>query len=300
MAHFWEIAHTIAGHIIVIKGEGSESRNAFPGGFAPFKSDQVNNQLPLFTLETGAKMSFFDAPVLHTFPFEELSCEFATGEEAYEFRMKPVESELIEDSDLILQMPFMKNVFTTNLHPSKERISEFRFLLWMAFGVAAAPHLTVAIHASVVVHQRKAILFLGESGTGKSTHTRLWLDQIPDCKLLNDDSPIVRIENGFPVCPGSPWSGKTPCYLNESYPIAAIVRLRQAPFNRIEKLSKIAAFGALYPSCPPSFAADPTLTDHVCHTLSAIIQKVSVFLLDCLPDSDAAFLVYKTILEPNS
>lgn len=170
----------------------------------------------------------------------------------------------------------------------------------MAFGVAAAPHSTVAIHASVVVHQRKAILFLGESGTGKSTHTRLWLDQIPECKLLNDDSPIVRIENRALVCHGSPWSGKTPCYLNESYPISAIVRLRQAQFNRIEKLSKIAAFGALYPSCPPSFAADPMLTDHVCHTLSAIIQKVPVFSLDCLPDSDAAFLVYKTILEPNS
>ena len=110
--------------------------------------------------------------------------------------------------------------------------SLLRFGLWMSFGIAHNPH-SIAIHSSVIVHSGRAVLFLGESGTGKSTHTRLWREHIPGAQLLNDDSPIVRVVEGVPTVFGSPWSGKTPCYRNESYPIAAFVRLVQAPHNRI-------------------------------------------------------------------
>ena len=55
---------------------------------------------------------------------------------------------------------------------------------------------------------------------------------------------------------GSPWSGKTPCDRNESCPIAAVVRLSQAPHNRIRRLRPIESIGALLPSAPPAFARD--------------------------------------------
>ena len=56
-------------------------------------------------------------------------------------------------------------------------------------------------------------MLLGKSGTGKSTHSRLWLKYIPDTKLLNDDNPAVRImDNNTIMIYGTPWSGKTPCY----------------------------------------------------------------------------------------
>lgn len=51
----------------------------------------------------------------------------------------------------------------------------------------------VAVHSSVISLDGRAVLFLGESGTGKSTHTRLWREHIPGARLLNDDSPIIRI-----------------------------------------------------------------------------------------------------------
>jgi len=83
--------------------------------------------------------------------------------------------------------------------------------------------------------------------------------------------------------------------MNESYPVAAIVRLRQSPFNHIEQLNRIEAFTALYPSCPPSFSSDPELTDQLCNSLSVLIEKIPVYLLDCLPDADAARLSFSTI-----
>lgn len=139
------------------------------------------------------------------------------------------------------------------------------------------------------------MLFLGESGTGKSTHTRLWRQHIPGAELLNDDSPVVRMTDGTPTVYGTPWSGKTPCYRNEHYPIRAIVRLSQAPHNRIRRLPTVMAIGALLPSCPPAFAYDAALQDHVCATLSDILARVPVYHLECLPDEAAARLSFTTV-----
>ena len=154
----------------------------------------------------------------------------------------------------------------------------------------------IAIHSSVIVHSGRAVLFLGESGTGKSTHTRLWREHISGAQLLNDDSPIVRVVEGVPTVFGSPWSGKTPCYRNESYPIAAFVRLAQAPHNRIARLPVVRAIGALLPSCPPAFAYDAQLQDNICDTLSQLIARVPVYQLECLPDADAARLSFETTI----
>ena len=170
-----------------------------------------------------------------------------------------------------------------------------RFACWIAYGVATAPFKTIAIHTSTIVCQSKAILFLGESGTGKSTHTRLWRKNIQGAVLLNDDSPILRIIDGEPWIYGSPWSGKTPCYKNESYPLAACVRLSQAPYNQIKRLSVTQGYGALHPSCPPDFAYSDELYDYISDTLSSLLSAVPVYHLACLPDADAAHLSHDTI-----
>ena len=135
-------------------------------------------------------------------------------------------------------------------------------------------------------------------GTGeKSTHTRLWQEHIPGARLLNDDSPIIRMYQGQATAFGSPWSGKTPCYRNISRPIAGIVRLSQAPANEITRLSILRAVGSLLPSCPPAFAYDSDLQDRICRTLSDILTQAPVWHLACLPDKAAAELSYATVLE---
>lgn len=305
----WEKFFRIADHNLVIKGVDHEEEHAFPRGFKPFETEKIESQQPLFIVNTGVSVSTDAIPAHYTFLFEELNmtCEFVAGEEYYEFRMLPnlndAHSEMhaglssipVLKESVILKMPRRDFYYITNLQPREENVSEFRFLLWNAFGIASASHSSLAIHSSVILYKGMTVLFLGETGTGKSTHTQLWLKTIQGSECLNDDSPIVRIVGGTPICFGSPWSGKGNCFRNESYPIAAIVRLRQCLYNHIERLNKIEAFSALYPSCPPAFASDSELTDHLCNTLSILIEEVPVYLMDCLPDANAASLCCSTI-----
>ena len=154
---------------------------------------------------------------------------------------------------------------------------------------------TLAIHSSCIVYKNKAVLFLGESGTGKSTHTRLWREHIDGAVLLNDDSPMIRVEDGKVWAYGSAWSGKTPCYKNERYELKACVRLSQAPYNRMQKLSVLQAYGAIHPSCAPEFAYDDALYDEVSRTIGQILSVVPFYHLACLPDGEAALLSCRTI-----
>ena len=171
----------------------------------------------------------------------------------------------------------------------------YRFALWVAYGLMTLKFATLAIHSSCIVFQGKAVMFLGESGTGKSTHTRLWREHIEGAFLLNDDSPMVRVEEGKVWVYGSAWSGKTPCYRNERYELKACVRLSQAPHNRIRKLPLLQAYASLHPSCAPEFAYDDALYDEVSRTLGQILSVTPVYHLECLPDGDAARLSCQTV-----
>lgn len=172
-----------------------------------------------------------------------------------------------------------------------------RFGLWMAFSLFGAPLGILPVHSSVVVHKGQSVLFLGESGTGKSTHSRLWLDtfRADAVRLLNDDSPILSVSGPQILVHGSPWSGKTPCYHNRSFPLLAAVRLEQHKSNIISRLSPLEAFSALYPSCPPALMYDELHTDRIVSAVSAVVSAVPLYRLQCLPDADAARLCRKTI-----
>ena len=194
-----------------------------------------------------------------------------------------------------------KLVFETNRN-AKETIfygdyaeDILRFALWLAYGLATLHTLTVSLHSSSILYKDKVVLFLGESGTGKSTHSRLWLENIKGAELFNDDSPILRVENGEIKVYGGPWSGKTPCYRKEHYPLAGCVRLSQAPYNKIFRLSKLEAYAALHPSCPPEFAYDEKLYDYISEFLGVVVSKTPVYRMEALPDAAAAELSCKTL-----
>lgn len=169
-------------------------------------------------------------------------------------------------------------------------------MLRIVFAQAILPYDAVSVHASTVLNDGKAFLFMGKSGTGKSTHSALWLRHIEGTELLNDDNPIVRIIDGEALVYGSPWSGKTPCYRNVSAPVAAMVRLKQGPRNRFESKEDIAAFGALLPGCSV-LRQDGRLHDALCATLTALTEITCVGEMECLPDKEAAEICRKGILE---
>ena len=138
-------------------------------------------------------------------------------------------------------------------------------------------------------------MFLGPSGTGKSTHARLWLQHIEGTELLNDDNPVVRIaDDGTAVVYGSPWSGKTPCYRNVSCPLGGIVMLSQAPYNKIRRLGGIEAYVALMESISGK-RWDERIADGLHETENTLASTVAVWHLACLPDQAAAELCNKTV-----
>ena len=162
--------------------------------------------------------------------------------------------------------------------------------LMVLFALATATKGTVLFHAAVVSHEGRGYMFLGPSGTGKSTHASLWVKHIEGAVLVNDDNPVVRIGNdGLAVVYGSPWSGKTPCYRNVSYPLGAIVTLSQAPYNKIEPLRGLAAYAALVPSISGMRWA-AAIADGLHQTEDRLASGVPMWHLECLPDQAAAQL----------
>jgi hypothetical protein len=182
------------------------------------------------------------------------------------------------------------------LHRKPEDTFVLNNLLMMLYAFIAAPHGVLMMHASVIKHAGHAYLFLGKSGTGKSTHSSLWLKHIPDCELLNDDNPLVKVEavGQHVQVFGSPWSGKTPCYRNEEAAAGAFVRLEQAPFNQISKVKAAPAFSYLYPSCS-CLREDAAINSAIIDSVTAAISIIPVYHLKCLPDKEAAMMCYEAV-----
>lgn len=177
---------------------------------------------------------------------------------------------------------------------AEEQSAVITWMSMMIFGQASLSHDTIMIHASVVNHQGTGIAFLGKSGTGKSTHSRLWLTHIPNTVLLNDDNPAVRITAEGIFIYGTPWSGKTPCYKNERLPLKAFVRLQQAPANTFTWQPGLKGFIAVLPSCT-AIRWNKDLFAGMNTILEKIIAEVPVGYLQCLPDADAAQLCYSSV-----
>ena len=169
--------------------------------------------------------------------------------------------------------------------------------LMVLYALSTARLGTALFHAAVIGCQGRGYLFLGKSGTGKSTHARLWLEHVPGSELVNDDNPVVRVfPDGSARVYGSPWSGKTPCYRNIDLPAGGFVQLEQAPLNAIHRLRGIAAYAVLVPSISGK-RWDRSLADGLHETENALSSAVPVWHLQCLPDEAAARLCSETVMQ---
>lgn len=167
--------------------------------------------------------------------------------------------------------------------------------LMLTYAFASATMGTLLVHASVIKHDGAGYLFLGKSGTGKSTHSSLWLKHIKDSELLNDDNPVIRVSEGGAVVYGSPWSGKTPCYKNDSASIGAFVQIRQSPENCILKERALHAFAILLPSMS-TMKWDKRVHDGICDSVGCLIAGVPLYTLRCRPDREAAEVCYAEVV----
>lgn len=170
--------------------------------------------------------------------------------------------------------------------------------IMIAYLMAIAGNGTLMIHASAVIHDGRAYLFQGVSGTGKSTHARLWTENIGGAELLNDDNPVIRFTaDGTAMAYGSPWSGKTHCYRNLSASIGAFVRIVRAKHNELRRLSPLMAYASLTASVLYLPLFGDRLREMRHRTLERIIETVPCCEMHCRPDADAALTCRKGLKE---
>jgi len=167
--------------------------------------------------------------------------------------------------------------------------------LMLIFAFAGSYRQTMLVHASCIMLGDTAYPFIAQSGTGKSTHSSLWMKYIEGAELLNDDNPIIRIlDDGRPYIYGSPWSGKTPCYRNRRARLGAVTRIDRATENSIERLKPVQAFASLLPACS-SMKWDSAVYNNLCDAVTRVIETTPVYTLHCRPDEEAARVCYEKL-----
>ena len=158
---------------------------------------------------------------------------------------------------------------------------------------------TVLIHGSSLMTDGAAVLFCAPSGTGKSTHTRLWRQVYGDkVVMINDDKPLVRMLDGIPTIYGTPWNGKHRLGTNMSAPLKNICFLQRGEQNVITEVDRAKALPTLlrYIFRPD----DPPETMAMLDTAEKISKNVRFWDLACNMDPEAAKVSYEAMIEKKS
>ena len=264
--------------------------------YAPFAIEKTDDCLFALNVECGDVPEYTEE-TRQDEEGQQIICGLtAKQESAFDFRL------FGEEMGVLVCATDYKNA--TLFVPQNQKLSSFKFAvnnaLMVLYAIATAPYNTALFHAAVVSYNDRGYLFLGKSGTGKSTHARLWLKHIAGTDLLNDDNPVVRIfEGNRAVVYGSPWSGKTPCYKNQEFALGGFVLLSQAPYNKIARLRGVQAFAALVP-CISGKRWERVIADGLHKTENALAMNVPVWYLECLPDEAAAKLCCASVSECRS
>ena len=283
-------AYKVAGHVFSLEMDGEDGAWSCLGNYAPFKCDA--SQEAIFKVKVVSDFAAAGRkPFYITDPgTPEQRIDIYTLDDGYLFEMAPFGSAPVCGA-LKVNADFSLGLLKA--YSETEYCINNALMLLYAFRTAGLG--TVEIHASVTVKDGRGFLFLGKSGTGKSTHSRLWLKNVPGSRLLNDDNPVIRLVDGIPRVFGTPWSGKTHCYINEDYPVGAFVRINRAPHNAIRMMGIAESFASLY-SSSSGLRAIKEIADGLFETVSAVVQAVPGYLLDCLPDDGAALVCSTEVL----
>lgn len=143
------------------------------------------------------------------------------------------------------------------------------------------------LHSSAVVYKDKAYLFTAPSGTGKSTHTSLWLKNLEGSYILNDDKPAIRIINDQILAFGTPFSGKNDINVNKGVPLGGITYLTRGSENHIFKVNMPQAINILLWQTTRS--ANENVMEKTSYIIDKILTKVNVYQMSC-DTSDNAFI----------
>ena len=151
---------------------------------------------------------------------------------------------------------------------------------------------TILFHGSVVAVDGVGYLFTAKSGTGKSTHTRLWREYFGDrAVMVNDDKPLLKITDSGVIAYGTPYNGKHRLGTNTSVPLKAICILTRSADNHIEAITREQAYTILLQQVYRP--ADMLKMTKTLELVDRLADSVKLYKLDCNMDISAAKIAYE-------
>ena len=149
------------------------------------------------------------------------------------------------------------------------------------------------LHGSLVDLDDEGIVFTGYSGVGKTTQAQLW-EKYLHADIINGDKLFLRCLDGQAYAYGAPWKGSSPYCLSRKVPVKAVVALRQAKENSIQKLDSLACMEYFMPHLfLPHW--DQACLNRALDAFDQILGNTPVYLLKCRPDEDAVLLTKEQI-----
>ncbi len=157
-------------------------------------------------------------------------------------------------------------------------------------------HDGMMLHSSAIMMDGKAYLFSARSGTGKSTHTKLWQKLYGEDKAVNfnDDKPAIRIIDGKVYACGTPFSGKTDINLNVIVPLQGICFIERSEENYIKRIPNIKAIPLIINQTIFK-NENEQMQQKVYDVMGKILKTTPVYILGCNISTDAAKLAHDTM-----
>ena len=150
---------------------------------------------------------------------------------------------------------------------------------------------TVLFHGSVIAVDGQGFLFTAKSGTGKSTHTRLWRELLGDkAVMVNDDKPLLHITDDGTFAYGTPYNGKHHLGCNMSVKLKGICILTRGEKNSIVRISKAEAYSMLIQQVYRP--ADPIQMQKTLKLVDKLAAVTGLYRLSCNMDIEAAEVAY--------
>ncbi len=209
-------------------------------------------------------------------------------------RGKPYEVSEDMVPDITLTLEEKKIKYYLEKYPQMNQ-NEWEYMLYgSAFYNELTAHNGMLLHASGVVVDGVAYLFSAPCGTGKSTHTSLWLKIFGDkAFIINDDKPAIRIIDGVAYIYGTPFSGKHDISKNVRARLGGICFISQSPDNEISVMDSGSVIVAVMEQTIRNLSMENT--DKMLSVLDEVLNSVKVWSLKCNMDPSAAILSYETM-----
>ncbi len=213
----------------------------------------------------------------------------------YETDEEPAFTVEITEEDIAFSLSLLESWFGKRKRPYEEHYLE-DLSIQNVFSKKMLDHNVLMLHGSALCMDGEAYIFTAPSGTGKSTHTRLWRETFGDrVWMINDDKPMIRIENGKATVYGNPWDGKHHLSRNASAPLKAVIWLKRDAENHIEPLKKSDIFPVLMVQGAWSKRGPQKM--QAIQLEIKLLDTVAFYVMGCNMDPEAARIAWQGMNE---